>query len=514
MLGAHVRGALLALAAVVLLAPASRARAGDAFLCARSKPSKQAPRFLATTVEVRDPLATRPLRVAKPQVLCVPVDAGTGIADPATQLLGFKVRAVKGGAPYATDLGAQVVDDRGELYTDVKWRPRLLLVPSAVDASSIPAAPDPQAHALDHYRCRDEKPAQSFAKGQQIVLQLASGPVHFDLKKPHRLCEPVDALGLPIKHAAASLQCYKVKRAKGESKPAPRLGLHVNNQFGPLTIDALREAEICLPARAIARCNGARQLCDRAYDAVSYPTTHNAMSNAEEGWLGPNQDFGITRQLDDGVRALMLDLWYFGGDVVLCHGGDVFPCDLTGMKPLVDGLAEIKDFLDRRPDEVVSIIFESYVSEADVSAAFVASGLIDYVHAQPLGDPWPTLRQLIAANTRLVVFTDDSSASLPWHHYVWHYAWETPFSAAQPSDFTCAKNRGSLSNSLFILNHFLTQVIGRPDLAAMVNYDPFFVDRALQCESESGRLPNFVTVDYYDIGDLFSVVDTLNGLAP
>jgi len=48
----------------------------------------------------------------------------------------------------------------------------------------------------------------------------------------------------------------------------------------------------------------------------------------------------------------------------------------------------------------------------------------------------------------------------------------------------------------------------------MVNHNPLFIDRALQCQAESGRLPNFVTVDYYDIGDVFSVVDKLNGLVP
>jgi hypothetical protein len=46
----------------------------------------------------------------------------------------------------------------------------------------------------------------------------------------------------------------------------------------------------------------------------------------------------------------------------------------------------------------------------------------------------------------------------------------------------------------------------------MVNHNPLFIDRAEQCLSESGRLPNFVTVDYYDIGDLFPVVQSLNGL--
>src|SRR5690606_21450434 len=67
-------------------------------------------------------------------------------------------------------------------------------------------------------------------------------------------------------------------------------------------------------------CNGHEALCDRPFDAVAYPTTHNAMSNAEERWIAPNQTFGMWRQLEDGVRGLMLDVYEDEGVTVLCHG--------------------------------------------------------------------------------------------------------------------------------------------------------------------------------------------------
>src|SRR5687767_15168907 len=57
-----------------------------------------------------------------------------------------------------------------------------------------------------------------------------------------------------------------------------------------------------------AACNGAAALCERRYDQVAYVTTHNAMSSQEDGFFGPNQFFGVARQLDDGVRGLMLDV--------------------------------------------------------------------------------------------------------------------------------------------------------------------------------------------------------------
>lgn len=263
------------------------------------------------------------------------------------------------------------------------------------------------------------------------------------------------------------------------------------------------------------RCNGAASLCDRTFDEVAFPTSHNAMSNNAEGWLAPNNSDTVPTQLASGIRSLMLDTWYSGGNPVLCHGGEIAPgvgCNVTGQKPLALGLAELTAYLEANPHEVLSIIFESYISEADTAAAFATSGLLPYLHEQTLGAPWPSLRELITTGNRMIVFTDDAGASLPWHHYVWDHAWETPFSAAAPGDLSCSPNRGSTSNSLFIFNHFLTNPFASPALANTVNFNPFFLERAEQCQAESDTLPNFVTVDFEDIGDVYAVVRRLNGL--
>ncbi|HEV8323718.1 MAG TPA: hypothetical protein VG389_19020 [Myxococcota bacterium] len=259
-------------------------------------------------------------------------------------------------------------------------------------------------------------------------------------------------------------------------------------------------------AVAVTACNGDDALCDRAYDDVTYPTTHNAMSNDDEGWLIPNQHHGITRQLADGVRGLMLDVHPYLGGTYLCHG----VCSL-GNEPLADGLSKVRAFLEVCPREVVSLIFESYVPAADVAAAFAASGLDAYVWTQAAGAPWPTLREMIDGGARLVAFTDYDAGAPAWYHDVWAFAWETPYAFDTPADFTCAMNRGVAGNPLFILNHFLTNPLASPANAEMVNYDPLFLDRALACQAASGALPNFPTVDFYDIGDLFTVAATLNG---
>jgi hypothetical protein len=257
-------------------------------------------------------------------------------------------------------------------------------------------------------------------------------------------------------------------------------------------------------------CNGRVELCERRYDQVAYATTHNAMSNFDEGWMYPNQTHGIGWQLEDGVRGLMLDAWPYDGKLYLCH----FACEL-GKIELDDGLREIREFLDRKRGEVVTIIFESYITAAEMETAFQESGLDRYVRVQPVGTAWPTLRELIDANQRLVVFTDVEGGARPWYHDVWAFAWETHYSFKTPEELSCAPNRGNTANSLFIFNHFLTDTLGgAPELAEMINHDPLLAERVAQCQTESGgRLPNFVTLDYYEIGDLFSVVNDLNGVS-
>ena len=59
------------------------------------------------------------------------------------------------------------------------------------------------------------------------------------------------------------------------------------------------------------RCNGSADLCDRTLDRVAFVGTHNSMAaEGEPGWLFAAQDAGIGPQLDDGVRALLIDTHY------------------------------------------------------------------------------------------------------------------------------------------------------------------------------------------------------------
>ncbi len=263
------------------------------------------------------------------------------------------------------------------------------------------------------------------------------------------------------------------------------------------------------PPSEPAQCNGDPALCARRYDAVAYATTHNAMSSEDDGFASPNQRFGLTRQLRDGVRGLMLDVHAYRDEVWLCHG----ICQ-AGRRRLAEGLCDVGRYLDDDPGAVVTIILESYVDAAPLEAAFREAGLLDDVHAQPAGAPWPTLGALARSGRRLVVFTDRAGGERPWLHDVWAWAQENPYAAMTPADLDCRPNRGRAGNPLFILNHFLTAPLASPELARTVNFNPLLADHAARCARERGVVPNFLTVDFYDLGDVLAVTRARNAAAP
>lgn len=256
---------------------------------------------------------------------------------------------------------------------------------------------------------------------------------------------------------------------------------------------------------APAACNGRAALCARRYDDVTYATAHNAMSNRDEGWYRPNQRHGIERALADGVRALMLDVHPYRGELYLCHQ----LCEI-GRRPLADALCGLRDFLARNPGEVVSLLIENHVPDAELARAFADAGLADALHAQRLGDPWPTLGAMVASGRRLVAFVERGGGDPAWLHPLFTHAWDTPYSYADAADFDCRVGRGAAGAALFTINHFVTRMFGSDELARGANTAASLRARIARCERETGRRPNFVAVDFYDEGEVREVVDALN----
>jgi hypothetical protein len=255
------------------------------------------------------------------------------------------------------------------------------------------------------------------------------------------------------------------------------------------------------------RCNGHQALCDRRFDEVVFPATHNAMSNADDGWAVPNQTHPMLRQLEDGIRAMLIDTYSNLGTGYLCHSS----C-LIGSKKLVDALGEMAGFLRAHPNEVLALVIEDHLSAAETETAFVGSGLADFVYTHPSGAAWPTLRTMIASGHRVIVGAEMGQPPPGWYHHFYDLAWDTPYTFKTTSDFSCQENRGMRSHALFLLNHWIENPFASEQLSQSANAHDTLLGRARQCQQESGKLPNFIAVNHYSVGDLFQVVRELNGL--
>ncbi|MDQ1249226.1 MAG: hypothetical protein QG597_3600 [Actinomycetota bacterium] len=303
-------------------------------------------------------------------------------------------------------------------------------------------------------------------------------------------------------------------------------------------------------------CNGAVELCDRRYNDIAFPAAHNAMSAADlPGWYLPEQPTSLVGALQAGVRVLLFDTWYgqqtdrgvitvpgdraaaeaqareqFGDATVdsalrvtdavrsdptgavrpyMCHT----LCEL-GATDLEESMAGVHAWLQNNPREVVSFFIQDVVTPADTAAVLTRTGLADMAYTPRAGEPFPTLREMIDADTRLVVLMENEGGGATYPYLLPGFEWvqETPYTFATVADFTCAANRGPADAPLFQLNHWLAGFGTLVSDAALVNATGVLGPRADQCQAERGQIPNFVAVNYYNLGGLFDVVDQLNGV--
>lgn len=312
-------------------------------------------------------------------------------------------------------------------------------------------------------------------------------------------------------------------------------------------------------APKVGRCNGHAALCDKRLDEVAMLGTHNAMAAADEpGWLFAAQDAGIPQQLEDGVRAFTIDTHYgvrdpravwtdLSGDtktrgklvsqvgaafvaaaervrtrigrrpdgrrqIFLCHAF----CEVGATKA-ADALASVHRFLVRHPEEVVILSIEDDTSREDTAALIRDSGLADEAYLGDAKPPWPTLRELIDRDERVLVLTENHGGPDPWIHHQPAVMQETPFAFATPAELaapaSCEPNRGGTAGSLLLVNHWVdTSPAPRVSIAREVNAHDFLTRRLTMCRRVRGKLPNVVAVDFYRKGDARHVVDELNGV--
>lgn len=220
----------------------------DHFLCYQARRAKNTPAFAPRTVTLADQFnEPAVVTVRRPLSLCNPAEktfAGTTdqVLDPRTHLGGYKIT---GGAHAPRTL---VMDNQlGAVTVTTKKRDRLL-VPTAKSLTlPSPDAPDPAAHAVDHFACYTLKVVPFDALQVHLVDQFGE-PKLFDVRRPTHVCNPANKNGEDIESPTLHLTCYQIRPAAGEPKHVKVPRLFVNNQFGPGELATVKPEHLCVPS--------------------------------------------------------------------------------------------------------------------------------------------------------------------------------------------------------------------------------------------------------------------------
>lgn len=264
----------------------------DHYQCYKAKGAR-GERFEARTVHLQDQFETRVTEVSRPVALCNPADINdAGIYDDLTYLAGYNIKEAKvcadnsipcgnrndcnSGArclapKHLTQSNLLVENQFGRLLVDTSKADRLL-VPGSQDEFTAPLPLEPDAYDVDHFkcykvrvkknlceddptlRCKTDTDCPSgacnlgFPKGLEVTIEDEFTPWQsLQVKKPTRLCNPVDKNNEGLIHPETHLMCYQVKLV--DTKYEQRTGVNITNQFGDQRLDTTAEEELCVPSQ-------------------------------------------------------------------------------------------------------------------------------------------------------------------------------------------------------------------------------------------------------------------------
>ncbi|KAI0293892.1 PLC-like phosphodiesterase [Multifurca ochricompacta] len=277
-------------------------------------------------------------------------------------------------------------------------------------------------------------------------------------------------------------------------------------------------------------CNGHPELCDRSYGNVTFAGAHDSFAFSKDPFaLARDQEVNVPRQLSLGIRLLQAQSHTgFDGLLRFCHTN----CFLFDGGTVEAYLKHVVTFLEENPNEVLTLLFTNPegLSFLDVWApVFEASGASQYAYIPPQNpmpqSAWPTLGEMIANGTRLVVFIDFVGKDGQTVDFIlpeFGMIWETPYGITNVS-FPCSidRIRGPLDvgDQMYLINHSLNVnafgtgiILSDPLDAPITNSVISILAHSDQCVPlGNGRNPNFVLLDYVNIGEALEAVDLLNG---
>mgnify|MGYP002715270672 CR=1 FL=1 len=276
------------------------------------------------------------------------------------------------------------------------------------------------------------------------------------------------------------------------------------------------------------KCNGYSSLCNKKYSNVTYVGTHNSYAHGSEGSPGVNQNVPVTKQLEDGVRLLQIQGQEKDSGVSLCHTS----CLIHDGGTLESYAKDVVKWLESNRNEVITIII-SNPSDIPVSKwaqSFKSSGLDKYAYTSQKNlterHQWPTLKQMINDNHRVVIFMDRQTNIKHTNFILPEFSnvWETPYDQ-RSLPFNCTPDRYATKPSklMYLHNNVLDKeqsVLGKkfgvPDTDKLGHTNSYKVvrDSVNSCAKKNDHYPTFILVDYYDVGGggPFKAAAEMNGV--
>ncbi len=197
-------------------------------------------------VSAVDQFGPSTVTVVRPKRLCNPADKNgedpTAVQD-VNHLTGYIIKQT---TPHFLPIAnVQITNQFGTVVATLT-KPDVLLVPTA---KSLTGPPGPlPARVIDHFKCYKVAKAKQRVSGVGVDDQF--GHIGLDVKKPFRLCAPVDKNGEGILDPSQHLLCYKIRQTslpffRGKSP------IFIDNQFeaSQVSVDHLRE--LCLPSTKV-----------------------------------------------------------------------------------------------------------------------------------------------------------------------------------------------------------------------------------------------------------------------
>lgn len=259
----------------------------------------------------------------------------------------------------------------------------------------------------------------------------------------------------------------------------------------------------------------------RKYDEISWLINHNAYNNRVDGprgffgcFGGGNQSEGIQKQLQDGVRNFMVDIYRVNGELRLKHG--------TPNMCMMDAKAFnniIADWLNNHPLDIITLHIESgpNLGKSGLDDIFYGrrsgyKNVSSYIYnhntfvstSRPRGsgsDVYPTIQEMLDQKKQLVIFTERNYNSDLYRYEFTHTA-QNPYRAGQVNQlFDVDKftvHRGIDHKTILTVNHFAGDApTYNGDVNKSKDANQSIRQKALLAWQMFGHRPS-IAVDYYN----------------